>query len=73
MDNKIIVPLRNLESVAKLVPVWKRNGDIRLCVDFIKLNIWSLKDNYPLPKMDHVLQKVVGASRISMLDEFFWI
>lgn len=71
MDNKIIAPLRHLELVAKLVPVWKRNGDIRLCVDFIKLNRWSLKDNYPLPKMDHILQKVVGASRISMMDEFF--
>jgi hypothetical protein len=29
-----------------------------------------LKDNYPLPKMDHILQKVVGASRISMMDGF---
>ena len=29
-----------------------------------------MKDNYPLPKMDHILQKVVGAERISMLDSF---
>ena len=29
-----------------------------------------MKDNYPLPKMDHILQKVVGAERISMLDDF---
>jgi hypothetical protein len=32
---------------------------------------WSyLKDNYPLPKMDHVLEKVVGANIISMIDGF---
>ena len=30
-----------------------------------------MKDNYPLPKMDHILQKVVGAERISMMDGFF--
>jgi hypothetical protein len=29
-----------------------------------------LKDNYPLPKMDHILQKVVGENRISMMDGF---
>ena len=30
-----------------------------------------MKDNYPLPRMDHILQKVVGAERISMLDSFY--
>ena len=29
-----------------------------------------MKDNYPLPKMDHILQKVVGAEIISMMDGF---
>jgi len=41
------------------------------CVDFRKLNKHSLKDKYPLPKMDHMLHKVVRASRISMMDGFF--
>jgi hypothetical protein len=53
-----------------LVPVRKKNGEIRLCVDFRNLNQSSLKDNYPLPKMDHVLEKVVGENRISMIDVF---
>lgn len=30
----------------------------------------SLKDNYLLPKMDHILQRVVGASRMSLLDGY---
>ena len=67
---KIIVPLRYSEWVANLVPVQNKNGEIRLCVDFRNLNRASLKDNYPLPKMDHILQKVVGASRLSMMDGF---
>jgi hypothetical protein len=73
LDAKIIVPLRYSEWVENLVPVRKKNGEIRLCVDFRNLNQSSLKDNYPLPKMDHVLEKVVGANRMSMIDGFFWI
>ena len=61
LDAKIIVPLRYSSWVANLVPVRKKNGEIRLCVDFRNLNTSSLKDNYPLPKIEQVLQQVVGA------------
>jgi hypothetical protein len=44
--------------------------DIRLCVDFRNLNQLSLKDNYPLPNMEHLLQRVTGAGMMSMLDGF---
>ena len=70
LDVKIIVPLRYSDWVANLVPVRKKNGEIRLCVDFRNLNRSSLKDNYPLPKMDHVLERVVGANQMFMIDGF---
>ena len=38
LDAKIIVPLRYSSWVANLVPVRKKNGEIRLCVDFRNLN-----------------------------------
>jgi len=50
--------------------VRKKIGEIRLCIDFRNLNKVSLKDNYPLPKMDQILQRVVGASRMSLLDGY---
>jgi putative transposase len=56
--------------VSKLVPVRNKSGEIRLCVNFRNLNKISKKDNYPLPKMEHVLQRVIGASKISMIDGF---
>ena len=56
LDAKIIVPLRYSTWVANLVPVRKKNGEIRLCVYFRNLNISSLKYNYPVPK-------IVGAQR----------
>ena len=68
--SKIIVPIRFSKWLADLVPIRKKNGEIRLCIDFRNLKRASLKYNYPLPKMDHILQRVVGATRISMLDGF---
>jgi hypothetical protein len=56
--------------VANLVLVRKKSGEIKLCVDFRNLNKSSLKENYPLPKMDHVLEKVVGTNKMSMIDGF---
>jgi hypothetical protein len=61
--NPILLPVVERE-------VRKKSGDIRLCVDFRYLNKSSLKYNYPLPKMDHVLEKVVGENRMSMIDDF---
>jgi hypothetical protein len=71
LDAKIIIPLRYFEWMANLVPVRKKNGEIRLCVDFKNLNRSSKKDNYPLPKMKHILQRVTCSSRMSMIDGFF--
>jgi hypothetical protein len=70
LEAQIIIPLRYLDWVANLVPVRKKSGEIRLCVDFRNLNRSSKKDNYPLPNMEHMLQRVTSASRISMIDGF---
>eukprot|EP00253_Pinus_taeda_P026975 PITA_26975 len=66
----IIAPMRFSEWVSNLVPTRKKTGEIRLCVDLRNVNKVCLKDHYPLPNMDHILQRVVGASRISLLDGF---
>lgn len=70
LQENIIVPLRYSDKVANLVPVRKKNSEISLCVYFRNLNKASLKDEYPLPKMHYILQKVVGSSRLSMIDGF---
>jgi ribonuclease HI len=55
LEAQIIIPLRYSEWVANLVPVRKKSGEIKLCVDVKNLNISSKKDNYPLPNMEHIL------------------
>jgi hypothetical protein len=69
-EAKIIVSLRFSKWVANLVPIRKKSSGIRLCVDFQNLNKVSLKDHYPLPKMDYILQNVVGSQKMSMMDSF---
>jgi hypothetical protein len=49
LNAKIILPVSNTQWVSNLVPVWKKSGEIRLCVDFRNLNRASDKDNYPVP------------------------
>ena len=52
---RIIYPINHSTWVENIVPVRKKNGGIRICVDFRNLNKSSLKDNYALPNMDHLL------------------
>jgi hypothetical protein len=70
LDARIIIPLRYSEWIVNLVPVRKKNGEIRLYVDFRNLDKCSRKDNYPLPKMEHILQKVSGSNVMSFVDGF---
>ena len=60
-EAKIIAALRFSHWVENMVTDRKKNGEIRIYIDFRNLNRVCLKDHYPLPKMDHILQRVVGS------------
>jgi hypothetical protein len=70
LDAKIIFQVRHFAWVANLVPVKKKLGEIRLCVDFRNLNRASAKENYHVPPMEQLLQTVSGAEIFSLLDGF---
>jgi hypothetical protein len=40
---------------APVVLVMKKDGTLRLCIDFRKLNDITLKDSFPLPRIDDTL------------------
>lgn len=67
---QIIYPLHHSTCIVNIVHVRKKNGEIRICVDFRNLNQASLKDNYPLPAMDHILQTISRSKMMSVLDGF---
>ncbi|PKI75908.1 hypothetical protein CRG98_003707 [Punica granatum] len=44
------------EWVANIVPVEKKDGRVRVCVDYRDLNKASPKDNFPLPHIDVLIK-----------------
>ncbi|KAI5151211.1 hypothetical protein ENBRE01_1973 [Enteropsectra breve] len=51
-----------------IIPVRKKSGELRLCIDFRALNDITLKDNYPLPRLDELIDELGGCSVFSILD-----
>jgi len=58
------------EWIANVVLVKKANGKWRMCVDFIDLNKACLKDSYPLPNIDALVDSASGCKMLSFLDVF---
>ena len=53
---------------SQVVIVHKKSGEIQLCVDFHKLNAISIRDSFPLPRVEEALQAVQAAIWFSSLD-----
>ena len=53
-----------------IVVVSKKNGKIRVCVDYWKLNAATVMDAFPLPFTDAVLDAVADHEVYSFLDGF---
>lgn len=64
----IIYLVRCSTWMENLVYVQKKNGEIKLSVEFKNLNKALEKDNYPLPSLDEVLQMVNGSHMMSLFD-----
>ena len=48
--------------------MFKSNGEIRICVDFVQLNRLTKKDSYPVPRAEGPQQKLAGKTVFSKLD-----
>ena len=62
--------IRNSESPfsSNVVIVRKKDGTIRLCVDFRKLNNRTIKDAYAIPRIEDSLHLLAGSKYFSKLD-----
>lgn len=51
-----------------IVVVRKKNGDVRLCIDYRKLNLHTIKDAYALPNLEESFSALTGSRWFSVLD-----
>ena len=56
--------------VANIVPMPKKDGKVRMCVDYRDLNRASPKDNFPLPHIDTLVDNTTTNRFFSFMDEF---
>ena len=48
--------------------VRKPNGEMRLCIDYRAVNKLTVRNRYPLPRIDDLLDQLKGANCFSSLD-----
>jgi len=70
LDAGVIREVQYPEWLANVVMVPKKNGKWRMCIDFTNLNKACPKDEYPLPRIDTLVDAAAGSEMLSMLDCF---
>jgi ribosomal protein S4E len=69
-DAKVIREVMYPVCLANIVPVKKKNRKWRMCVDFTDLNKACKKDDFPLKRVDKVVDDAANNEMLSLLDMF---
>jgi hypothetical protein len=69
-DAKVIREVKYPVWLANTLPVKKKNGKWRMCVDFTNLNKACKKDDFPLERVDKIVDDADNSEILSLLDMF---
>jgi hypothetical protein len=67
LEAKFIEPIAYPTWLANVVMVQKKSGKWRMCIDFNSLNKAYPKDNFPLPRIDKIVDSAAGCEVMSLL------
>ncbi|XP_077221699.1 uncharacterized protein LOC143855468 [Tasmannia lanceolata] len=70
LEVKFIPVVEYPEWLANIVPGPKKDGKVRMCVDFIDLNKVNPKDDFHLPNIDILVDNTAGHALLSFMDGF---
>ncbi len=70
LATRFIEFIKEATWLSPIVILPKKNGKLKICIDFKKLNVATKKDPYPLPFTDEVLNTIVGYEAYSFLDGY---
>ncbi|RVW63396.1 Transposon Ty3-I Gag-Pol polyprotein [Vitis vinifera] len=62
-------PIHTSPWGAPVLFVKKKDGTLRLCIDYRKLNRVTVKNKYPLPRIDDLFDQLKGAKYFRVLEE----
>lgn len=73
LKKDVIMPSKS-PVASPVVPVVKKDGSTRLCLDSRKLNSLTVKDRYPVPNVEHTIARIPEGGYLSSLDlsSAFW-
>jgi hypothetical protein len=63
-----IRPARYVEWLSNIVLILKKNGKLRICIDFRNINMATPKDEYPMPVVDLLVDGASGYKVLSFMD-----
>jgi hypothetical protein len=70
LEARFIEPIAYPTWLANVVMVQKKSGKWRMCIDFTSLNKACPKDNFPLPRINKIVDSAAGCEVMSLLDCF---
>jgi hypothetical protein len=70
LTTRFIQLVEEVTWLSPIVVVPKKNGQLRICVDFKKFKEATKKDPYPLPFFDEVLNIITGYEAYSFINGY---
>ncbi|GKE62473.1 putative reverse transcriptase domain-containing protein [Tanacetum coccineum] len=68
LSEKVFIPPSSSPWGAPMLFVKKKDGSFRMCIDYRELNKLTVKNRYPIPRIDDLFDQLQGSSVYSKID-----